>query len=141
MEVVINLIFINLSLKILCTCSKQYWLLWMWLQDVLFYMCKMSYLLEFYCWKVEMVRHWRITSMCSVIFLMWMVKLTFIWLLFLPNFVVCWVGKPQGLPPCWFVINVHKIGRWSIWHHHCKKFWSTNDFVFSAPNKPRFLFL
>jgi hypothetical protein len=40
MEVVIDLRFGGLSHEIMFTYNKQHQLLWMWLQDVLFYVCK-----------------------------------------------------------------------------------------------------
>jgi hypothetical protein len=90
-----------------------------------------------------MVRHEKTMCviMCHVIFLMWMVQLTFFWRLFLPNFVICCVGKPQGLPPCWFVISVPRVGTWDASCHLCRKYQLTNGFSHNAFSWPRYLFL
>jgi hypothetical protein len=46
MEVVINLRFEGLRQEIMFIYNRQHWLLWMWLQDVLFYMYRRFYLQE-----------------------------------------------------------------------------------------------
>jgi hypothetical protein len=90
-----------------------------------------------------MVKHGR--TMCitmrHVIFLMWMVRLTRFWQLFLLDFIVCCVGKPWGLPTCWCAIGVPRVGTWDASHHLCKKYRLTNGFAHDAFNWPRYLFL
>jgi hypothetical protein len=74
-EVVIGLRFEGLNEKIMFTCNKQYQLLWIWLHDMLLYVCRRFYLLEC-CWKAKMVKHGM--TMCAivhdVVFPMWMAK-------------------------------------------------------------------
>jgi len=63
-----------------------------------------------------MVKHGR--TMCiivhHVIFLMWMAKLTHLWLLYMFIYNVCCVGSPQELPQCWFVFGVQEDGTWHV---------------------------
>lgn len=71
--------FVSLNLEIFCTYSRKHWLLWMWLHNGLFHVCKRSYFLKFCCWRAKTVKYGWImcTTMCHVIFLLWMVILTF----------------------------------------------------------------
>jgi len=41
----------------MCTCIKQHWLLWIWLQYVLFCGCKRFYIFVCCCWMAKMVRY------------------------------------------------------------------------------------
>ncbi len=77
----------------------------------------------------------------SLVFLMLMVKLTHHWQLFLLDHVVCCMDNLQGLPLCWFVIDVSKVGTWDFLCHHWKKHWLENGFTFNALNKSKHLFM
>jgi hypothetical protein len=127
----------------LCTCSRLHRLPWMLLENVSFRGSRRYYLLECCCWRVKMVRHGRTmcVTMQHVIFLMWMVKLTLLWQLILLDFIICCVGKPRGLPLCWFVIGVPRGSTWDALGHLCKKYWLTNGFAHNAFNWLRYLFL
>jgi hypothetical protein len=67
----------------MCTCNKQHWLHWMWLQDVSFNMYGRSYLLKCYCWRVKMIKHGMIACiiMSHILFSMWMAKFSHIFLM------------------------------------------------------------
>jgi hypothetical protein len=69
---------LQIQVGTLCACSKQHQLHWIWLQDMLFYVCKRYYLSKHCCWRVEMVRDGKTKCKIAqlVIFLMWMIKLT-----------------------------------------------------------------
>jgi hypothetical protein len=53
-----------------------------------------------------------------VISCMLMAKVTHLWWLFLLDYIICFVGNLQGLPLCWFVINVLEVGIWDVLCHH-----------------------
>jgi hypothetical protein len=55
---------------------------------------------------------------------MWMVKLTHVWHLFLPYFVLCCVGNLQGLPLCRCLINLQGVGVWDALHCPLTKYQS-----------------
>ncbi len=101
----------NIHKEITHTCNKQHQPCWMWFQNMLFCMCERGYLPKCYCWRDSMVRLGNttcVTTHCAI-FLMWMVKLTHHWQLFLPDHVVCCADNLQGLPLCWFVVDVPKL--------------------------------
>ncbi len=83
---------------------------------MLFCKYRWFYLLVCCCWRAKMVRHG--TIMCVIvhhaIFSMWMAKSTHLWQIFLLNFVVCCVGSLLGLPLCWCVIGVQRVGIWDV---------------------------
>jgi hypothetical protein len=57
-DVVVDFEFVDLShLEIMCIYNIWYWLHWMWLWDVLFYMCGKCYFAKCCCPKVKMVKH------------------------------------------------------------------------------------
>jgi len=137
-EVVVNLKFANSSWDTMCACSKQHQLHWIWLQNMLFYVCKRYYLSKYCCWRVEMVKDGK--TMCKialVIFLMWMVKLTFF-------FVVV----PIGL---WCMLCGQFLGAITMlmcdqcsrgWHMGCltpplNEILVKNDFSFGVQHKPK----
>lgn len=106
---VINLEFIDLNLEIMCIYNKQYQSCWIWLLDMLFYMCERCYLLECYCWRVEMVRHIATTTCVivgHVIIYMLMAKSTVFWRLFLLDYVICCMGSLS--------LSCHYVNLWSM---------------------------
>jgi hypothetical protein len=104
---------------------------WMWFQNMLFCMCERCYFPKCYCWRDRMVRLGNTTDVTAhcAIFLMWMVKLTHHWQLFLRDHVVCFADNLQGLPLCWLVIDVPKVGTWDFLCHDWKKHWLEYGFI------------
>ncbi len=78
-DVVIDLESTYLNQKIMYTYNKQHWRHWMWLWDVLFYMCERCYFLKYCCWRAKMIIHGRTTCRIAhhVIFLTWMPNWSF----------------------------------------------------------------
>jgi hypothetical protein len=64
-KVIIGLKFKGLNEEIMFACNIQHQLLWMWLYNMLLYVCGRFYLLQCYCWRAEMVRHGR--TMCTIV--------------------------------------------------------------------------
>lgn len=99
--------------------NRQHWLFWMWLQDVLFLVCKRFYFLECYYWRAKMVRHGRTIYMhnyaLSVLQCGWPNRPS--WMVVPMAYDVYYVGNLQELSLCWIVINVHNVGIWDVLRH------------------------
>jgi hypothetical protein len=67
-----------------------------------------------------------------VIFRVWMVELTHLLQKKLLDFIICCVSNLLGLPLCWCVISVQKVGILDALHHPWTKYWLANDFAFNA---------
>jgi hypothetical protein len=109
-EVVISLEFINLNQEIICTCSRNHQLPWMWLQGISFCKYKRCYLSKCYCWKDGSVKHGNIIA-CVIVssFKCWWLSWLIFWLLFLLDYVIRCVGNLLRLPLCGFVIGVPRL--------------------------------
>jgi hypothetical protein len=134
-EEIINLGLEDLSKGNMFTCSKWHPPHWMWLQVMWFCMFGRSYLPEYCCWRVGMVKNGRTVCIivCHVIFPMWMAILTHPWPLYLLVYDVCCVGSPHELPLCWFVTSVQEDDTWHVWHRPWTKYQLANGFAFDAP--------
>ncbi len=93
----------------------------MWLWDALFCVWKKYYLLKYYCWKVKMVRHGWPCGIVHHVILMWMTKLTIIWLLFLLAlmYVVCAIFKGRNYVGVWLVFEWLAYGMLDT-NHKCR---------------------
>jgi hypothetical protein len=68
--------FVSLKLETFCTYNWKHWLLWMWLHNGFFYVCKKFILFEVVL--LEGYDGWIMwVAMCHVIFFLWMLILTF----------------------------------------------------------------
>ncbi len=120
-DVVVDFEFVDLShLEIMCIYNIWYWLHWMWLWDVLFYMCGKCYFAKCCCPKVKMVKHGRIMHNYALCHLpnvdgqFLVIYLFFLWLSLLA-YDVCCDGNFQGQTLCWFEVEVLMDGIWDFY--------------------------
>jgi hypothetical protein len=140
-EVVVDLEFVDLShLKIICIYNIQYWLHWMWLWDVLFYMCGKCYFAKCFCPKVKIGKHGKDHAYYALCHLPTLDgQIYSILLCSLLAYDVCCDDNFQGQTLCWFEVEVLMDGIWDVLHLYWKKYWSKHGISLSAQNKLEYL--